>query len=39
MTLIHLCFGDDFPLGYVENNKVLLFFSAITALSNDSAKQ
>ncbi len=33
MALIHLCFGGDSPLGYVKN-KVLLFFSATTALSS-----
>ncbi len=33
MALIHLCFGGDSPLGYVTN-KVLLFFSATTALSS-----
>ncbi len=33
MALIHLCFGCDTPLGYVKN-KVLLFFSATTALSS-----
>ena len=33
MALIHLCFGVDSPLGYVQN-KVLLFFSATTALSS-----
>ncbi len=33
MALIHLCLGGDSPLGYVKN-KVLLFFSATTVLSN-----
>ncbi len=24
MALIHLCFGDDSPLGYVRNNVLLI---------------
>ncbi len=34
MALIHMCFGGDrFPSGLCKN-KVLLFFSATTALSS-----
>ncbi len=34
MALIHLYFGGDFPLGYVKNKVLLIFFSATTALSS-----
>ncbi len=26
MTLIHLCFGGDSPLGYVKNKVLLILF-------------
>ncbi len=38
MALIHLCLGGDSPLGYVKS-KVLLFFSATTAVSSTMIKQ